>query len=89
MPIGESHRPFDGIGARKLSTDSELSVGDDELAKEPRASGAGIHMGPKARDSTSKKPRGFWARRWKHFKRYWLCYGILGVIFLAIFLPVL
>ncbi|KAJ5833479.1 hypothetical protein N7474_001790 [Penicillium riverlandense] len=86
MPIGESHRPFDGIGARKLSVDSASSGGDDELAKEPRASGAGIHIGPKSRDSA--KPRGFWARRWKHFKRYWLCYGLLGVIFLAIFLPV-
>jgi hypothetical protein len=25
----------------------------------------------------------------KHVKRYWICYGIAGIIFLAIFLPLL
>jgi hypothetical protein len=30
-----------------------------------------------------------WIQWWRHYKRYWCCYGLAGVIFLAIFLPVL
>lgn len=36
-----------------------------------------------------EKKRNIIVRLWYHFWRHWLIYGILGVIFLAIFLPVL
>jgi hypothetical protein len=41
--------------------------------------------------SQEKAPRkpGFWKRLWLHYKRYWILYAIAGVIFLAVFLPVL
>jgi hypothetical protein len=32
---------------------------------------------------------GFWKRRWRLFRRHWILYAIAGVIFLAVFLPVL
>jgi hypothetical protein len=33
--------------------------------------------------------KSLFARWWAHYKRWWICYTIGGIIFLAIFLPVL
>jgi hypothetical protein len=33
--------------------------------------------------------RGFWGRRWVHFKRHWILYAIAIVVLLAVGLPVL
>lgn len=39
-------------------------------------------------EKTVRAP-GLWKRLWIHYKRYWVFYAIAGVIFLAVFLPVL
>lgn len=41
--------------------------------------------------SEEKPPRrpGFWKRRWRYFRRYWILYGIAGVVLLAVGLLVL
>ncbi|KAL4891818.1 hypothetical protein BDV59DRAFT_203091 [Aspergillus ambiguus] len=79
MPIGESSKSKSTfIDPGKVSLDSEGSEIRDGSEEE-----AGNYIGAKR-----EKPRGFWSRSWKHFKKYWLCYGLLGVVFLAIFLPV-
>ncbi|OBT61226.1 hypothetical protein VE03_08700 [Pseudogymnoascus sp. 23342-1-I1] len=39
-------------------------------------------------DSHPAKKRGFFARLWSHYKRWWCYYGLGGVIFLAILLPI-
>ncbi|KAL5363594.1 hypothetical protein BJX96DRAFT_178207 [Aspergillus floccosus] len=79
MPIGEpSKSKSTYIDPGKASMDSEGLESRDGSQEE-----TGNYIGAKR-----EKPRGFWSRLWKHFKRYWLCYGLLGVVFLAIFLPV-
>lgn len=84
MPIGDS-RMSAGIGPSKVSTESQSSSDEREEAQAERAvEDKQRHIGSKG-----SQPVGFWPKFWKHFKRYWLCYGIAGVIFLAIFLPVL
>ncbi|KAF9889386.1 hypothetical protein FE257_007496 [Aspergillus nanangensis] len=84
MPIGESHKSSGVvIGPRKLSVDSDDSERPDGSQEELGTVDRGSHIGAK-RD----RPRGFWSTLWKHFKRYWLCYGLLGLVFLAVFLPV-
>lgn len=77
MPIGDSSKASGAIGERPRSLDS----GSERLGDQPEPQKDG--------DSVEKKPRSIWARAWRHFKRYWLCYGLLGIVFLAIFLPVL
>lgn len=77
MPIGESSRASGAIGERRGSLDS----GSERLGDQ--------HDPQKDANSIERKRRRIWSRVWRHFKRYWLCYGLLGVVFLAIFLPVL
>lgn len=87
MPIGEPSKTPSAavIGARKASLDSEESDKRDDASQEGLdTTETGMYIGARR-----EKPRGFWSSVWKHFKRYWLCYALLGVIFLAIFLPVL
>ena len=43
---------------------------------------------PSSHDEKPLRPE-FWKRRWRHFRRHWILYAIAGVIFLAVFLPVL
>ncbi|KFY24485.1 hypothetical protein V493_05214 [Pseudogymnoascus sp. VKM F-4281 (FW-2241)] len=46
------------------------------------------NAGVTGEDSTPVKKRGYFARFWSHYKRWWCYYGLGGVIFLAIFLPI-
>ena len=91
MAIGESQRTSTGIGSRRFSLDSEESERSRESQSDNglEATGTGIGASGKRNESGSKKPLGFGGRLAKHLKRYLICYGLLGVIFLAIFLPVL
>ncbi|KAJ5087917.1 hypothetical protein N7456_011533, partial [Penicillium angulare] len=75
MPIGDQARASGGIGERNRSLDSDSERPGDQLEAEKE-------------EAAQRKPRGFWAKLWRHFKRFWVCYGLAGVIFLAIFLPV-
>ncbi|KNG89247.1 hypothetical protein ANOM_002163 [Aspergillus nomiae NRRL 13137] len=88
MAIGESDRPFDSSSAWRESIDSDSPGKEKQRAGEPSGPRGGSGVGARSRDPRYNKPRGFWTRILKHFKRYWLCYGLLGIIFLAIFLPV-
>ncbi|GES56847.1 hypothetical protein ATEIFO6365_0001005300 [Aspergillus terreus] len=73
MPIGEPSKSKPTyIDPGKVSMDSDGA--QEEMVN---------YMGARR-----EKPRGFWSRLWNHFKRFWICYGLLGVVFLAIFLPV-
>jgi hypothetical protein len=79
MPIGEpSKSKLTYIDPGKASMDSDGSSSRGGAQEE-----TGNYIGAKR-----EKPRGCWSRLWKHFKRFWICYGLLGVVFLAIFLPV-
>jgi hypothetical protein len=92
MPIGESYTPAGVIGASRPSIDSNISenVTKGKQREEIEVSSPG-HTGIRdsGRDLAYRQPKGFWGTIWKHFKRYWLCYGLLGFVFLAVFLPVL
>jgi hypothetical protein len=52
--------------------------------------GAQRHLTP-TKSSLEEVPArpGFWQRRWRHYRRYWILYTIGLVIFLAIALPIL
>ena len=41
------------------------------------------------KEEPKQKRRNVIVRLWFHFWRHWIFYGILGVLFLAIFLPIL
>lgn len=47
------------------------------------------NAGVMSEGSHPAKKRGFFARIWSHYKRWWCYYALGGVIFLAIALPIL
>jgi hypothetical protein len=92
MPIGESYTSAGVIGASRDSIDSNASENvkkgkqrEDIMISNQSHSG----IGGSGRGLAYRQPKGFWGTIWRHFKRYWLCYGLLGFVFLAVFLPVL
>lgn len=52
--------------------------------------GAERNLSPTRSSSEKRSVRlGFWQRRWRHYKRYWILYTIGLVVLLAIILPIL
>ncbi|RMZ38050.1 hypothetical protein CA14_005074 [Aspergillus flavus] len=88
MAIGESERPFESSSVWRESMDSDSPGKEKQRDGEGAGPRGSTALGARSKDLRYNKPKGFWPRIFKHFKRYWLCYGLLGFIFLAIFLPV-
>ncbi|KAL1954132.1 hypothetical protein VTO42DRAFT_1712 [Malbranchea cinnamomea] len=73
----------------KFPADSKYAIGAHRTWSEPAVKGESSGASSQHVEQAQLAPRpGLFRRLWRHFKRYWCLYGIGGVIFLAIFLPV-
>lgn len=85
---------MDYIGANKKSFPNEkLEVVQSSDNSAVPSKPSPISDGVSQKQHLDLAGRGFfarlWIRWWRHYKRYWICYLIAGIIFLAIFLPIL
>ena len=77
--------------------DAPTVAKDTKAAREPYwdtpfVVGASRHLSSEEfspRDEKQPRRPGFWRRRWRHFRRYWILYAIGAFILLAVGLPVL
>ena len=80
-------KPSDVIGANRPNFTAGHRAGKDRVSKgsvEQIENAAVTSEG-----SYPAKKRGYFSRLWSHYKRWWCYYGLGGVIFLAIMLPIL
>jgi hypothetical protein len=91
MAIGDSERPTSDDGSDSFpgfvysKADGKGKKRHDSISLD---SATKKHVELRSQDGKTKKI-GFVKKSYKHFKRFWICYGIAAVIFLSIFLPVL